>query len=160
MRFCRGESSVSFLEGDGWLTAFCKPSGVVISSIFSSWPLSYFQWYQSRREVPLMWHFLRKRPPIFCCCILRRSDAQLDFQIIFFLKSSLYPHSQRYLLLFTHSVGSSSLWPHGLQHIRLPCPSLFPGICSNSCTLSCPTSSSSVAPFSSCPQFPGFIATS
>ena len=35
MRFCRGETSVSFLEGDGWLTAFCKPSGVVISSIFS-----------------------------------------------------------------------------------------------------------------------------
>ena len=35
MRFCRGESSVSFLEGDGWLTAFCKPSGIAISSISS-----------------------------------------------------------------------------------------------------------------------------
>ena len=27
---------------------------------------------------------------------------------------------------------SDSLWPHGLQHTRLPCPSLSPGVCSNS----------------------------
>ena len=31
---------------------------------------------------------------------------------------------------------SDSLWPHGLQHIRLPCPSLSPRVCSDSCTLS------------------------
>ena len=31
---------------------------------------------------------------------------------------------------------SLSLWPHGLQHIRLPCPSLSPGVCLNSCSLS------------------------
>ena len=30
---------------------------------------------------------------------------------------------------------SDSLWPHGLQHARLPCPSLSPGVCSNSCPL-------------------------
>ena len=50
---------------------------------------------------------------------------------------------------------SYSLQLHGLQHTRLPCPSLSPGACSNSCPLSrwChPTISSSVAPFSSCPQ--------
>ena len=50
---------------------------------------------------------------------------------------------------------SSSLRPHGLQHARLPCPSLSPGVCSNSCPLSrwChPTISSSVIPFFSCPQ--------
>ena len=29
-----------------------------------------------------------------------------------------------------------TLWPHGLQHIRLPCPSPSPGACSNSCPLS------------------------
>ena len=43
--------------------------------------------------------------------------------------------------------------PHGQQHIRLPCPSLFPQVCSDSCPLSqwChPTSSSSVALFSFC----------
>ena len=51
---------------------------------------------------------------------------------------------------------SSSLQPRGLQHARLPCPSLSPWVCSNLCPLSrwChPTSSSSVAPFSSCPQY-------
>ena len=45
---------------------------------------------------------------------------------------------------------SDSLQPHGLQHIRLPCPSLSPRACSYSCPLSwwChPTISSSVVPF-------------
>ena len=53
---------------------------------------------------------------------------------------------------FSHSVVSSSLWLHGLQHARLPCPSPTPGVHSNSCALSrwChPTISSSVVPFSS-----------
>ena len=50
---------------------------------------------------------------------------------------------------------SDSLQPHGLQHTRFPCPSLSPGVCSNSCPLSwwChPTISSCVIPFSSFPQ--------
>ena len=56
---------------------------------------------------------------------------------------------------FTCSILSSSLCPHGLQHARLPCPSLIPGACSNSCPQSrwChPAISSSGIPFSSCPQ--------
>ena len=40
------------------------------------------------------------------------------------------------MLLFTHSVVSNSLRPHGLQHARLPCPSPSPGACSNPCPLS------------------------
>ena len=55
------------------------------------------------------------------------------------------------LLVFNHSVIFSSLGPHGLQHVRLPCPSPSPTVCSNSCPLShwChPTISSSVTPFS------------
>ena len=55
-------------------------------------------------------------------------------------------------MLFSCSV--SSLQPLGLQHAKFPCPSTFPGVCSNSCPLSwwChPTmSSSAVIPFSSC----------
>ena len=46
-----------------------------------------------------------------------------------------------------------SLWPHGLQHTRLPSPSPIPGACWNSCPLSqwChPNVSSSVIPLSSC----------
>ena len=40
------------------------------------------------------------------------------------------------MLLFSHQVLSDPLLPHGLQHARLPCPSLSPGVCSNSCPLS------------------------
>ena len=53
---------------------------------------------------------------------------------------------------FSLSVVFNSLWPHGLQHARLPCPSLIPGACSNSCLSSWryhPTISSPVIPFSS-----------
>ena len=49
-----------------------------------------------------------------------------------------------------------SLQRHELKHARLPCPSLSPRVCSNSSPLIQwwhPTISSSVAPFSSCPQF-------
>ena len=56
---------------------------------------------------------------------------------------------------FSRSVVSDSLWPHGLQHARPPCPSWTPRACSNSCPSSqwChPTISSSVVPFSSCLQ--------
>ena len=52
-------------------------------------------------------------------------------------------------VVFSLSVVSDSLWPHGLQHTRLPCPSLSLGVCSNSCALSqwChPTISASVSP--------------
>ena len=58
-------------------------------------------------------------------------------------------------LLYSHSVMSDSFKPHGLQHPRLPCPSLSPGACSNSCPSSqwChPNISSSVISFSSCLQ--------
>ena len=56
---------------------------------------------------------------------------------------------------FSPSVVSSSLWPHESQHARPPCPSPTSRVHSNSCPLSrwChPAISSSVIPFSSCPQ--------
>ena len=56
---------------------------------------------------------------------------------------------------FSHSVVSESLWPHESQHARPPCPSQTPGVYSDSCPSSrwChPAISSSVVPFSSCPQ--------
>ena len=58
-------------------------------------------------------------------------------------------------MLFGHWVMSDSLQPLGLQHARLPCPSLSPQACANLCPLSqwChPTISSSVIPFSCCLQ--------
>ena len=56
---------------------------------------------------------------------------------------------------FSCSVVSNSLWPHELQHTRPPCLSPTPGVYPNSCPLSrwChPAISSSIVPFSSCPQ--------
>ena len=55
----------------------------------------------------------------------------------------------------SHSVVSDSLWPHESQHARPPCPSPTPGVHSVSRPSSwwChPAISSSVIPFSSCPQ--------
>ena len=63
-------------------------------------------------------------------------------------------------LQFSRSVVSDSLRPHELQHARPPCPSPAPGVHPNPCPLSqwChPTISSSVVPFSSCPQ--SFLAS-
>ena len=81
--------------------------------------------------------------------------------------TSFYPHSNSWELFsvqFSRSDMSDSLWPHGLQHARLPCPSPTPGACSNSCPLNrwChPTISSSVIPFSShlqsCPVSESFL---
>ena len=55
---------------------------------------------------------------------------------------------------FSLSLVSNSLQPHGLQHTRLPCPSLPPGAYSNSCPLCrlCHPTISSPVPFSSCLQ--------
>ena len=58
-------------------------------------------------------------------------------------------------LQFSLSVVPDSLRPHESQHARTPCPSPTPGVHSDSCPLSqwChPAISSSVFPFSSCPQ--------
>ena len=71
----------------------------------------------------------------------------------------IYPSSKLIVqvvpLQFSRSVMSDSLWPHGPQHTRPPCPSPTPRVHSNSCPLSRwghPTISSSVIPFSSCLQ--------
>ena len=53
------------------------------------------------------------------------------------------------------SLSRETLRSHGLSHTRLPCPSPAPGVCSNSCPSRRwwhPNISSSVVPFSSCPQ--------
>ena len=64
------------------------------------------------------------------------------------------------LLLFSRSVVSDSLRPHGLQHTRPPCPSPSPRACSNSCPLSrgChPTISSPSPPAFSLSQHQGLF---
>ena len=91
----------------------------------------------------------------FSCFMLRphfTKPAVLHRSLIIELQA---PEFIQWLLPFSYSVVSESLQLHGLQHTRPPCPSPSPGVCSNSCPLSqwChPTISSSVVPFSSCPQ--------
>ena len=74
----------------------------------------------------------------------------------YYLHSCTEPHTQRGPLVhFSRSVVSDSLQPHELQHTRPPCPSPTPGVHPNSHPWSqwChPAISSSVVPFSSCPQ--------
>ena len=72
-----------------------------------------------------------------CVCVCARSSMG---------KQIFYPHLLSNLIpgcavpfssvRFNRSVVSNSLWPHGLQHARTPCPSPAPGIYSNSCPLS------------------------
>ena len=76
--------------------------------------------------------------------------------------SYLHPRKERPVALFfccCYSVAQlfPTLQSHGLQHTRFPCPSLSPGVCSNSCPLNrwChPTISSPVIPFSCLQSFP------
>ena len=82
------------------------------------------------------------------CLIINVCSSKLvSFRVVFYISISS--------VQFSHSVVSNSLRPHELQHARPPCPSPTPGIHSDSRPLSqwChPAISSSVVPFSSCPQ--------
>ena len=69
--------------------------------------------------------------------------------------TSFNPHNNPCSVQFSHSVMSDSLWPHEPQHDRPPWPSPTSGVHPNPCPSSRwyhPTISSSVIPFSSCPQ--------
>ena len=70
-------------------------------------------------------------------------------------KLCLQNFKENHSVQFSRSVVSDSLRPHESQHARPPCPSPTPGVHSDSCpsTQWChPAISSSVVPFSSCPQ--------
>ena len=77
-----------------------------------------------------------------------------SFQIFLTWKSCILPPNFS-SVQFSRSVVSNCLQPHELQNARPPCSSPTPGVYPNLCPLSpwCrPTISSSVVPFSSCPQ--------
>ena len=78
-------------------------------------------------------------PPRLCCSYLNFQTKKLKHSGLFKLKSSWLTGSSTciqtqptVLLLFSLSAVSSSLWPHRLQHVMLPCPSISPRVCSNS----------------------------
>ena len=83
------------------------------------------------------------------CLVLSLGAATLSAYTwpVYLEKESLYPRFPLFnfpstgsppsaFLLFSCSVMSNSLKPHGSQHARIPCPSLSPRACSNSCPVS------------------------
>ena len=100
---------------------------------------------------------------MMCSSILGITKQKILFQGSFLLLSKIWKEKGVFPVLrgkggsvqFSRSVVSNSLRPHELWHTRPPCPSQTPGVYSNSCPSSrwChPAISSSVIPFSSCPQ--------
>ena len=73
------------------------------------------------------------RYPTYCVSTCLSVSASLSL-------GSFFPTTHIFLwslsVQFSCSVIFDSLWPHGLQHTRLPCPSPAPRACSNSCSLS------------------------
>ena len=97
--------------------------------------------------------------------LLLLSDIEMLFKVETTMPATafylvVFPRKQQFKQCFSSvqfslSVVSNSLQPHEPQHSRPPCPSPTPGVHPNPCPLSrwChPTISSSVDPFSSCPQ--------
>ena len=87
---------------------------------------------------------------IHSCCVISHIPPIINIQSEE-IKESIFRDSVQ----FSPSVVSSSLQPRELKHARPPCPSPTPGVHPNSCasTRWChPAISSSVVPFSSCPQ--------
>jgi len=109
----------------------------------SNWSLYWILWFMTRNKGESSMTDYIKITSLLSVCLL-------------------FTYNWHVLLLFSRSVISDTLQPHGLQHTRLPGPSLSPRVYSTSrpwswwCHL---TISSSVAPFSSCPQsFPASVS--
>ena len=67
------------------------------------------------------------------------------------VENFMFPVTKRRLTCSVAKLGLLFATPW-VQHTKLPCPSLSPRVCSNSCTLSLWYHPTMVAPFSSCPQ--------
>ena len=94
-------------------------------------------------------------PQIPVSLVKKQSLQSCWSQVLSRRSNTTSEHSKLSSVQFSCSVVSDSLRPHESQHARPPCPSPTPGVYLNSCPLSwwChPAISSSVFPFSSCPQ--------
>ena len=137
-------------------------SKLMYNRIFQPWWISEMdiEWYISN----LPYVDERWRGEVLCELLEKSKKNTNCVQIKYFLFSGKYfefcfPNLVIMVFelsfQFSHSGVSNSLPPHELQHARPPCPSLTPRVYSNSWPSSqwChPALSSSVVPFSSCPQ--------
>ena len=124
------------------------------------WPWELYK-YNFKIFVILILHFSKSNSLYLLLYYLSNMDDIVWFLAIKDEKISLATQSSNFPLLFKNSVQfslsvvSDSLLPHEPQHARCPCPSTTPRVHPNPCPLSrwChPIISSSVLPFSSCPQ--------
>ena len=129
-----------------------------------NWNLSWYIQTFTERPPLLQVPFLENNRYMSLAWLQIRSDQSCPTLCVqLFVSNSLWPHVQLFVscptlcvqLFVTPwiAVVSNSLWPHESQHARPPCPSLTPGVHSDSRPLSqwChPAMSSSVVPFSSC----------
>ena len=98
---------------------------------------------------------MHKNPLFLVSGQLLNSQRQTQVLLSRWAKEWMGVKKRRYWKLIIYVVVAQSLPPHRLHHTRLSHPSQSPGVCSNSCPLSQwyhPTISSSIFPFSSCPQ--------
>ena len=131
----------------------CQPSGVQQGALFMPAPgpcvIASFHYSNS----PGKDSFLPSSSVLDkTLCKFKKLDTS-SFSIFWRRFPTLRP--KLYSVQFSRSVVSDSLWPHESQHARPPCPSPTPGVHSHSRPSSqwChPAISSSVIPFSSCPQ--------
>ena len=96
-----------------------------------------------------------KNPLFLVSGQLLNSQRQTQVLLSRWAKEWMGVKKRRYWKLIIYVVVAQSLPPHRLHHTRLSHPSQSPRVCSNSCPLSQwyhPTISSSIFPFSSCPQ--------
>ena len=121
-------------------------------------------WNQGVVRTMLSFQAARKNSSLLLCSFWGLSAILGLLWLVDISLKSLPPHHHMHFCCVSQfsSVTQScpTLWPHGLQHTRLPRPSPTPKACSNSCPTSqwChATTSSSVIPFSSCP--PSFPAS-
>ena len=143
-------------QGDNiqhWHTPFpiCNESVVPCPvQTVASWPADFLtiQISQETGQVVGHSHFFKNFPQFVSIHIVK------VFGVVF-LELSCFFDDPIHSVQFSCSVMSDSLWPHGLQLTKLPCPSPTPRVYSNSRPYSLwfhPTISSSVFPFSSCLQ--------
>ena len=91
-------------------------------------PLALFMW--SRAEA-LNWPPCLHPQSLPSPASIRQLEGSYNAEIWFISLLEL----RSILLLFSRQVMSNSLWPQGLQHARLPCLALSPGVCSDSCPI-------------------------
>ena len=125
-----------------WFMEECK------QSFAKFWKCLLFTNLPEWKESIFKSYFWTERNPGSCSLLPEKNDIERwVLKLLYLILNPLFSSVQ-----FSCSVMSNSLWRHGLQHARLPCPYPTPGALSNSSPLShwChPTISSSVIPFSS-----------